>query len=164
MAGGKSDAGASHGAKRRRSYLRCAAVLVLDVFPIFVRAQTNASSQLFSARTLKCQFGPGTTTQWASGKPTVKSASGDAGAVFDAIDLKNHTARVIGNLGARDVTALSSTVGITFIDSEPAVIVATTVFAVSAGENAFLVVDSRHGQFAGTAFTEQYPGVCRIWQ
>lgn len=89
--------------------------------------------------------------------------SGDSEAVFDAIDLKKHTARVIGSVGADDVVALPTLVGVSFIESG-AVFSTTTVFSTSAGADAFLAVDSRQDKFAGTTFAEQYPGICRILQ
>jgi len=137
---------------------------VLVLFAAQARAEDDPTSQLRNARSLKCHFGSGTTTQWTTSKPKVSNARDEQDVQFDSIDLKNHTARVIGNIGAADIRAMPTQVGISFIESTPAVFDTTTVFAVFGVDNEFLAVDSRHVLYLGTPLAEQYYGTCKIWQ
>ena len=48
---------------------------------------------LFSARTLTCEWGEGTTANWNDGgQPTLEQVSFGAGTIFDAIDTEAGTA------------------------------------------------------------------------
>ena len=124
----------------------------------------DARSQLFHAHSLKCHFGAGTTTRWKGNGPNTAPAKDEQDVQFDSIDLKRRRARVIGNIGASDVDAIASPVGITFIESKQAVFGTTTVFAILAAPDEYLAVDSRHVLFMDTVAAEQYPGTCRVWQ
>lgn len=84
--------------------------------------------------------------------------------VFDSIDLEKHHARVVGNAGANDVVALLSPTGITFIDSQRAVLATTTIFPVAGPDSSFLASDSRHALISGVTLSEQYPGTCTVWE
>ena len=124
----------------------------------------DAASRLSAARSLKCQFGPGTGTEWASGSPKTSAARFDTEITFDAIDSKRGTARLIGNIGAGDVRVTSSPVGISFMEIQPAVVDVTTVFSAYDKSGNFIAVDTRHVNASGVPMAEQFFGTCKVWQ
>lgn len=128
------------------------------------QAADDAKAQLAAARSLKCHFGQGTEAKWKDNKPTVGSASFDEDVQFDSIDLGKQSARVIGNVGTGDVRVLNTAVGLSFLDTAPAVLDITTVFAVYTENKEFPAVDSRHVSYLGTAMAEQFYGTCKVWK
>ena len=130
------------------------------------QAQNSAAIALSNARSLRCHFTSGIATQWKNGKADTASAKNEQTVQFDSIDLRANKARLIGNLAAVDVSARMTPVGITFVETSPAIFATTTVFAAFAGDREFLAVDTRHGLLPGTAitFAEQYPGTCAVWE
>lgn len=142
-------------------------ILALMLFAFSVasaNAENDAKAQLTAARSLKCHFGPGTEAQWKGNKPAVSPARFDEDIQFDSIDLGKQSARVIGNGGAGDVRVLNTEVGLSFLETAPAVLDITTVFAVYTENNEFPAVDSRHVNYLGTAMAEQFYGTCKVWQ
>lgn len=132
----------------------------------YTRAEDNAATLLAKVRSLECHFGPGTVTQWKNGKAEVTKAPNDQTVHFDSIDLRGNKARLIGTVGAGDVKALWSPVGMTFIESGLWVFASTTVYAAFSAPEEFLAIDTRHGLIAGTnvTFAEEYPGTCKVFQ
>lgn len=146
----------------RNRYVSLVALIAFSLTS--TQAADDAKAQLAAARSLKCHFGPGTEAQWKGNKPSVGSARFDEDVRFDAIDLGKQSARVIGNTGAGDIRVLNTAVGLSFLDTEPAVLDVTTVFAIYAANNEFPAVDSRHVLFLGTALAEQFYGTCKVSQ
>ena len=124
----------------------------------------DAAPRLRAARSLKCQFGPGTATQWSSSEPKTSAARFDESVTFDAIDLKRGTVRIIGNTGARDGRVSYSSVGMTISETAPAVVDVTTIFPIYDKSGNFVAVDTRHVNISGAAIVEQYFGTCKQWQ
>ena len=86
----------------------------LTLLPAVAFAQ--AADLLFSARTLTCEWGQGTSAKWTDGgPPSLSQGSFGAGTIFDAIDTEAGTARIIGNAGSGDVNVVVTPVGLTFI-------------------------------------------------
>ena len=121
-------------------------------------------SQLLTARSLKCHFGEGTSTMWQGSKPKTSSAHFDQDVHFDSIDIKSQSARLIGNIGARDVKVFATQVGVSFVESEPAVVDLTTVFPIYGNNHDFIAVDTRHVMISGASMAEQYYGSCQVLQ
>ena len=123
---------------------------------------------LFSARTLTCEWGQGTTANWNDGgQPTLKQVSFGAGTIFDAIDTEAGAARIIGNAGSGDVSVVVTPVGLTFIEQTGAGgLNVTTVFNhfVEPENTARIAVTSRHITLVGSPFPSQYHGSCEILQ
>jgi hypothetical protein len=87
--------------------------------------------------------------------------------VFDSIDYAGHTARMIGNIGASDVTLINGELALTFVEmTSVGGIIVTTIFkGASVGSplaRTFRAVTSRHiaRSFGGETATQHY-GVCR---
>ena len=144
--------------------LRIALGVVLATSAAVVYAQSNPMSELRAARSLKCHFGEGISTQWSGSNPKTSVARFDEDVHFDAIDLAKQTARLVGNAGANDVSAFATAVGISFIETAPWVVDVTTVYAVYGKDGNFIAADTRHVLIQGGAMAEQYYGSCKIWQ
>jgi len=71
---------------------------------------------------------------------------------------------MIGNNGASDVKVFATQVGVSFIDSAPAVVDLTTVFPIYGTGHDFIAVDTRHVMVSGAAMAEQFYGSCQVLQ
>ncbi len=129
-------------------------------------AQDDIFRILVSAKSLKCQFGPGSVGIWAGSKVTVQQERFDVALHFDSIDAKAGKARMIGNQGAADVTVLASPSGVTFVEQTGSGnVMFTTVFPGMVPEtDEFYAVTSRHAILPGGPLPSQYQGKCRVWQ
>jgi hypothetical protein len=129
-------------------------------------AQDDTLRTLFSAKSLKCQFGPGSFGEWAGPKVAVQQARFDVALHFDSIDAKTGKARMIGNQGATDVAVPVSLSGVTFIEQTGSGnMVFTTVFPeMVPGTDEFYAVTSRHMTLPGGPLPSQYHGKCRVWE
>lgn len=119
---------------------------------------------LKSARSLKCHFERGFATHWEGNQSKTAPGTFNVDVVFDNIDYRRGTARVIGNLGAANATISSSPVGLSIIEVEPGVTDLTTVFAAYNKSGDFLAVDTRHANVAQFPMAEQFFGACKLWQ
>jgi len=144
-------------------------VISLLLISSVVSAEDDVFSKLVKARTIRCHLGKGAFAEWKNGKVEIEisrwSKSPEACIlIFDSIDLKAGKARIIGNQGARDVIALATPTGITFIEKTPAGnINVTTVFAkYNDGSGDFTFVHSRHLMLIEGPLPSQYYGVCEI--
>jgi hypothetical protein len=142
-------------------------------FLVLLSTQTLASDEdplrrLLATKSLKCEFGQGTSAEWVDGQLKVESAvfSSDptkAPIHYDTINLKTHSARIIGNSGSTDATVLPSADGISIVEKPlGGGIVVTTVFAHYDRERRFISVLSKHVNVMGP-FPQQYYGICKIW-
>ena len=138
----------------------------LTLLPAVAFAQ--AADLLFSARTLTCEWGQGTSAKWTDGgPPSLSQGSFGAGTIFDAIDTEAGTARIIGNAGSGDVNVVVTPVGLTFIEKTGVGgLNFTTVFThfVEPENVARVAVTSRHITLFGSPFPSQYHGTCVILQ
>jgi hypothetical protein len=135
----------------------------------------NILESLLKAKSLKCYYSEGYTGIWDDGKLKIDkghfgTSERDSAIVFDSIDLKKGTARLIGNQGSSDVIALATQSGISFIEKTPVgYLMVTTVFAYyKKGTDEFVCVYSRHvGSFSPLKLgpmPSQWHGTCKIWQ
>lgn len=134
------------------------------IFSLNAFGEDEASSRLYAAHSLKCKFSEGIGTTWDGLKQKISSQRNDDIVQFDSIDINKHSARVIGNLAAGDVSVISNEVGLTFIEIKPLVLSITTVFSANSVNTEFISVDTRHVNVFGTPMAEQYYGSCKIWQ
>jgi len=138
-------------------------ITILALNTLIAYGTDDPMSQLLATRSLKCHFGQGTSTTWKGSKPSISSAQFDQDVYFDSIDIKNQSARLIGNIGAGDVKVFATQVGMSFLESEPAVVDLTTVFPIYGNNHDFVAVDTRH-VMTGASMAEQYYGSCQIMQ
>lgn len=144
--------------------LHIVVMAILVSFTALAHAEGDPTTQLHAARSLKCHFGPGTSTEWTGSKPKTSAARIDQDVQFASIDIKNQSARIIGNPGASDIKVFVSEVGISFLETAPAVFDITTVFPVYGKDHDFIAVDTRHVTSLGKSMAEQYYGTCKIGQ
>ncbi len=125
--------------------------------------QEDAFRRLMVAESIRCVWQQGSSGDWEGGKLQAKLIPGDLPpSTFDAIDLKNKTARLIGNVGTADVLALSSPMGISFLEYTPiGNFNLTTVFADYSANGDFIAVTSRHVMLPKAPLVSQYHGVCK---
>ena len=131
-----------------------------------------AREQLLRARSLKCNFGPGTVADWEKGNPKLesdnigKTANRETDVTnYDAIDIKNGRARVITSIGTGDLSVTVGAYGLTFTENFLAGVSIATVFSeYKSGTREFIAVLSRHVDVAGLPFPSQYHGTCIVLQ
>lgn len=142
------------------------AAAFLAIFNVSAYGVEEAAYQrLLDSRSLKCTFGPGTSTDWESGEAVGADSDFDATMHVDSIDLNAGTARFIGNVGSGDIRVEAGPYGLTFIERPLGGLAVTTVFADTKPDTgAFIAVMSRHMALFGAPLLSQYHGACEVWQ
>ena len=153
----------------------CCLTLLIFLLNYQAYSKEDALESLLKAKSLKCYYSEGYTGIWDDGKLKIEkghlgTSEKDSAMVFDSIDLKKGTARLIRNQGSSDVIVLETPAGISFIEKTPVgYLMVTTVFAsYKKGTNEFVCVYSRHvGSFSPLKLgpmPSQWHGTCKIWQ
>lgn len=135
--------------------------LLLIVALATLAAATNAQT----LQSFRCTFGPGVAANWDKGKLGIERTNfgkPSAEIVFDAINIKDGTGRIIGNGGASDISVVSI-YPLTLLEltgsGNPII---TTIFQRQADTNGQLAaVMSRHVVSFGGALPSQYYGTCK---
>ena len=129
-------------------------------------AADDAWDKLIKATCLKCTYVDGTMGDWIKGDLKLEKCNPVPPAVFDSINLKGGTARLIGNQGSADVIVIPTPSGITFMETTgTGNVVFTTVFPVyKKYSNDFIAVTSRHMNLPGGPLPSQCHGTCKIWE
>ncbi len=119
----------------------------------------QTDQRLTSARTLFCEFAAGTGVDWEGGVPraTTRGPFGTT-VIFDNINLRSGTARVIFGNTSNDVVAMYWPQGLSFLEGGA---VLTTVFSNALPDGRLLAVQSRHFSVF-TPNVSQYYGSCEI--
>ena len=132
-----------------------------------VAAEQNPYALLINAKSLKCQFSMGTVGEWTKGKLEIKEDGIEGSLHFDNINYKSREARLIGNNGSADLTALLTTEAATFIEeSSSGNLIFTSVFPeYKKGTSEFIAVMSRHinKHYLGGPSPSQLHGLCKVW-
>jgi hypothetical protein len=150
-------------------------ICLLTILSTYLFAEKSPIDKLLKAKSLKCYYSEGYTGIWDDGKLIIEkgnfaTSERDSAMVFDSIDFKKGTARLIGNQGSSDVIVLATPAGISFIEKTPVgYLMITTVFAYyKKGTDEFVCVYSRHvGSFSPLKLgpmPSQWHGTCKIWQ
>ena len=127
---------------------------------------TDPKAMLAAAKSLRCQFPSGGAMILGDSNPHYERGRGVDG-VFDDIDRRNGTARVIGSAGAGDVQVIAGSESLTFIELTPIGFPLVTVVFASfrPGSQELLASDSHHAMInAHKVVVEQYYGSCRVLQ
>ena len=121
---------------------------------------TNVFSQTQSFR---CNFTDGLVTNWDSGKPSSKRNGNFPELVFDQLDIKKGTGRMIGNSGSENVQVLSGDSSIHIVErTNSGNMNITTIFnPQQKNPNEYPIVHSRHLNLSGGPFTSQFVGLCK---
>lgn len=131
------------------------------------QVRNQALDRLLRAKSLRCEFAEGTTASWDRSKVKLERGTFGKGGitVYDSIDIKKGTARLITSAGAGDVAAMLTAIGITFIESVPnGGLNIATAFAryLDTGDEYFISVMSKHVDVGGGPLPSQWHGACRI--
>jgi len=112
------------------------------------------------------QFGAGTSANWEGTSVKIEKSNFNTTIIFDSIDLKQGTARAIGNQGSDDVMVLATPMSITFVErSGMGNLSFISVFPEYAKDTTdFIAVISRHMTLLTNPSSAQYHGTCKIWQ
>jgi hypothetical protein len=122
---------------------------------------TNVFGQTQSFR---CNFSDGFVSNWESGKTTSKRDGRMSELIFDQVDLKKGSGRMIGNSGSENVQVLTGdTNSIHIVERTPSGNMnITTIFTPSQkNPNEFPVVHSRHINLMGGPLVSQFVGLCK---
>jgi hypothetical protein len=122
------------------------------------------SSQSF-AQTLsvRCKFSDGQATDFDKGVPRAVKTNDMSELVFDQIDTKKGTARLIGNQGAGTIQVFRGMESIHLIEATESGNMNITTIYVSTkikNQSSFPVVHSRHTNTYTGPLPSQYVGVC----
>ncbi len=129
-------------------------------------AEDDAASRLHAARTLRCTFRASVATWIKSGHRTVEQSRDKSSATYDDINVTKGTARIIGNIGASDLTVwLEHTWGsLWMLERAPSGnVVVTTIFPMYAeGTHDLVALESRHSMAGQSALGEESYGTCEV--
>jgi len=162
-------------------------ILVLVIFfllPVLASAQSTSQltpeqaqdefrskfESFLKANSFRCNFENGYFASWEKGKLKSKATKDPLVLIFDSIDYKNKTARLIGNAGASDVFFITNLGGITLIEiTGSGSFISTTINSPKAQDknliHQYFAVHSRHiaTLLLGEPMSSQYYGQCEIW-
>ena len=160
-----------------RKILFCILICAVFVFSISIFAEDDTNdnelfNKLITAKTLKFISLKSCTADWKKGNPKLLvdndiTEKEFPPLIFDSIDLKKRTARIIGNQGADDVMVILTLTGITFIEQTGSgnLNYTTVFFSCVEGTEDYIAVHSRHLDLGVTKpFPSQLHGICKIWE
>jgi hypothetical protein len=121
---------------------------------------TNVFGQ---SQSFRCNYSDGLVTNWDSGKPSSKRDGRMSEIVFDQLDTKKGTGRMIGNSGSENVQVLNGDGSVHIVERTPSGNMnTTTIFTQSQkNQNEYPVVHSRHLNFVGGPLVSQFVGLCK---
>ena len=121
---------------------------------------TNVFGQ---SQSFRCNFSDGLSTNWDSGKPSSVKDGRMSEMIFDQVDVKKGTGRMIGNSGSETVQVLKGDGSTHIVERTPSGNMNTTTIFNSTQKNSDLypVVHSRHINLMGGPFPSQYVGLCK---
>jgi hypothetical protein len=145
-----------------------ARLLTLSVAATLVSAQTGPADRLAQAKTLKCTFTVMATGTWKGGAAQTESRPMTLSIGFDAINLDEGTARVIGAFGPSEIIVRIAYGTLHFVQSfREGPLYVTTIFPKETREGRLQAVHTRHEytEVSLPGFTsrpEQYYGDCAL--
>ena len=127
----------------------------------------GAFDQLLRVKSVRCQFGEGTTASWDGGKLKLERGAAGEGmnSTFDSIDIKKRHARLITRAGAGDVQVIADGNGLTFYEFLPlGGLNITTVFhaQIKTPHQRFIAVMSKHVVLLSGPLPSQWHGTCEV--
>jgi hypothetical protein len=127
------------------------------------RAESQDKGLLTSAKTFRCRFSSGVSANMSTDRPAPKLNRDTLNLVFDEINTREGTARLIGNMGATDVRVIADPHAVTFLEQTLSGIVQITViYAAQRSDGTFKAVHSRHTPIVGgNPLPSQAYGYCR---
>lgn len=122
-----------------------------------------STSVFGQSQSFRCNFSDGLVTNWESGKTTSKRDGRMSEIVFDQLDTKKGTGRMIGNSGSETVQVLNGDGSIHIVERTPSGNMNTTTIFIQLQKNPseHPVVHSRHLNFVGGPLVSQFVGLCK---
>ena len=130
---------------------------------VFVTAIVLSSHSVAQTLSVRCKFSDGQATDFDKGVPRTIKTNDMSELVFDQIDTKKGTARLIGNLGAETIQVFRGMESIHLIEATDTGNMNITTIYVSAkskSQSTFPVVHSRHINTHSGPLPSQYVGIC----
>lgn len=131
---------------------------------VFVTTGLIISTTVFGqTQSFRCTFSDGLVTNWESGKPSSKRDGRMDEIVFDQVDTKKGTGRMIGNSGSENVQVLNGDGSIHIVERTPSGNMnVTTIFSPpQKNPTQYPLVHSRHLNFIGGPLVSQFVGLCK---
>jgi len=122
-----------------------------------------SSSALSQPISVRCKFSTGQVTEFDKGRPNTKRSSDFSDVIFDQIDIKKQTVRMIGNAGAETLPVVEGMNSVNLLEiTGTGNLNVTTIFGIkNINERQFPVVHSRHVTLlSGGPLPSQYLGPC----
>lgn len=139
--------------------------IAIIISPQLIYAQKSEDrifTKLLNAKSLQCSFIKGYSGVWESGGLDISKGEMPP-LIFDSVNLKTSTARLIGNVGGTDVSVTATLKGLTFIEqTTTGNLNFTTVYGDIADDGDFITVHSRHLSIFGQPYSSQFHGTCKI--
>jgi hypothetical protein len=124
---------------------------------------TLAGTSYGQSLSFRCKFSDGQVTDFDRGIPRVKRSSDLTDIVFDQVDLRKGSARMIGNAGAETVRVLMGTGSLHLIEITGYGNLNITTIFYEPGESALQSIPVVHSRHVGTQrgpLPSQYLGQC----
>jgi hypothetical protein len=132
---------------------------------VFAASSTNAQDieKLQTTKTFRCLFTLTVSASMDRDTPQAALNRDRMELVFDQVDLRMGTARLIGNVGAEDVSVIAGEESITFFErTGTGNVQVTAIYMAQDSGGAFKAVHSRHtAMLGGIPIASQMYGSCR---
>lgn len=148
-------------------FYRGVAVHLRLALPALLLLAPSAGAQGTVTATYRCSFAHAATVTdraWATERPRIETGPTEGlDVIFDRVDVRKGTARMIGNAGAEDITVQGASGLLHFLEvTSSGNLVTTTLFLTSRRESGEVrAVMSRHMLMIGTVIVSQNYGTCR---
>lgn len=126
------------------------------------QANTLAVSLFESARTFRCEFPQGSVQSWQEGVAVNASEmSVIPEIIYDNLDRKRATGRIIGNVASGDITVMPAAEALHLVElTGNGNLNITSIFPAQAADGRFLAAHSRHTGHAQAPVAGHYSGSC----
>jgi hypothetical protein len=123
----------------------------------------NVLAKVNSVFSVRCNFTSGMVTNFENGNPSSKNVTDLSDLIFDQIDIKKNTARLIGNVGTETISVINGMNSVHLLElSDTGNLNTTTIFFSNPDNSGKLpVVHSRHVN-GNHPFPSQYLGLCTL--
>lgn len=152
--------------KHIRTFVLVVCLMEITLVAFGNDAMKSSRERLLGAKSLRCELGLGYAGAWQNGVFKIEKGewSKSAAIVFDSVDLKKGTARMLGNAGAVDVIVITTAAGLTFIEKTVGgwMTMMTVFSSPLSNDGEFVCAYSRHTALGSTSVSSQYHGTCKI--
>lgn len=140
-----------------------AAITVALLVAAASRANAQGEAKLRATTTFRCVFTTSAKVNMDGDVPRVTTVRDNLEAIFDQVDARNGSGRLIGNQGAESITVVRGSEKITLLEVTPnGTVQVTVIYSVERSDGQFKAVHSRHTAAPdGIPIASQMYGSCR---